>query len=61
MTRIAARKQARRFFGTMGATMRRTSQWMEVRRSDRADATMRHAFGYPEDRYVGLMREAVAR
>ena len=28
MTNIAARKQARRFFGSMGATMRR-SRWLD--------------------------------
>ena len=61
MTRIAARKQARRFFGTMGATMRRTSSWMEARRNERTDATIRRAFGYPVDRYDGLAREAAAR
>jgi hypothetical protein len=45
MTGIAARKQARRFFGTMGAAMRRTSRWMEARRDARADAVVRRGHG----------------
>jgi hypothetical protein len=61
MTSTAARKQARRFFGTMGATMRRTSRLMEVRRNERTDATIRRAFGYSVDRCAGFTREAVAR
>ena len=32
MTNIAARKQARRFWGSMGATMRHTSRWLDTRR-----------------------------
>ena len=46
MTNVAARKQARRFFGSMGATMRRTSRWLDTRRSDRADSTIRRAHGF---------------
>ena len=38
MTSIATRKQARRFFGTMGAAMRRTSRWLDTRQNERADA-----------------------
>ena len=61
MTSIATRKQARRFFGTMGAAMRRTSRYLETRRNERTDATIRRAFGYPVDRCAGLAREAAAR
>ena len=61
MTNIAARKQARRFFGSMGATMRRTSRWLETRGDERTDVTIRRAHGYPEDRCVGLARELMAR
>jgi len=61
MTSSAARKQARRFYGTMGAAMRRTSRWLDVRGIERTDATIRRAYGYPEDRCAGLMRELMAR
>ena len=54
MTNIAARKQARRFFGSMGAAMRRTSRWLDTRHNERADAAIRRAHGYPENRYAGL-------
>jgi hypothetical protein len=60
MASIAARKQARRFYGTMGAAMRRTSRWLEARRNERTDATIRRAHGYPEIRCVEL-RELMAR
>jgi hypothetical protein len=43
MTGIATRKHARRFFGTMGAAMRRTSRWVETRSHARADAVIRRA------------------
>ena len=43
MTNVAARKQARRFFGAMGATMRRTSRWLDTRTVTRADVTIRRA------------------
>ena len=46
MTNSAARKQARRFFGSMGATMRRTSRWLDTRRNDRADSTIRRTHGF---------------
>ena len=59
MASIAARKQARRFYGTMGAAMRRTSRWLDARRTERTDVMIRHAYVYPEDR--GLMRELMAR
>ena len=61
MTSIAARKQARRFFGTMGAAMRRTSRGIETRRDERVDTLIRHGHGFPEDRCVGLARELLAR
>jgi hypothetical protein len=60
MASIAARKQARRFFGTMGATMRRTSRWMEARRNERTDYTFRRAHGYPATAYAEP-RELMAR
>jgi hypothetical protein len=60
MTNIAARKQARRFFGSMGATMRR-SRWLETRPNDRTDATIRRAHGYPENHHAGLTPELMAR
>jgi hypothetical protein len=44
MTSVAARKQARRFFGTMGAAMRRTSRWLETRQSERADLVIRRTY-----------------
>lgn len=43
MTNVAARKQARRFFGAMGATMRRTERWLDTRTVTRADVTTRRA------------------
>jgi hypothetical protein len=46
MASIAARKQARRFFGTMGAAMRRTSRALETRRNERTDYTIRRAHGF---------------
>jgi hypothetical protein len=52
MTSTASRRQARRFFGSMGATMRRTSRWLDTRRNARADATIRRAHGYPETAYA---------
>ena len=44
MTSIATRKQARRFFGTMGAAMRRTSRWLETRQNERADIVIRRTY-----------------
>ena len=61
MTNTAARKQARRFFGSMGATMRRTSRWPETRRNERTDATIRRAHGYPESRPRRSTPELMAR
>jgi len=51
MASIAARKQARRFYGTMGAAMRRTSRYLETRRNERADVTIRrtHEFAVKFD------------
>jgi hypothetical protein len=57
MTSIVARKQARRFFGTMGAAMRRTSRWMEARSNARADAIIRRAHGFTTVRFdAGMSR-----
>ena len=44
MTSIATRKQARRFFGTMGAAMRRTSRWLDTRQNERADVVIRRTY-----------------
>jgi hypothetical protein len=44
MTSIATRKQARRFFGTMGAAMRRTARWLETRQNERADIVIRRTY-----------------
>jgi hypothetical protein len=44
MTSIATRRQARRFFGTMGAAMRRTSRWLESRQNERADIVIRRTY-----------------
>ncbi|MBX9774657.1 MAG: hypothetical protein K2Y71_09600 [Xanthobacteraceae bacterium] len=46
MTSIAARKQARRFYGTIGAAMRRTSRHLETRRNERTDSTTRRTCGF---------------
>lgn len=59
MTSIA-RKQARRFFGSMGA-MRRTSRWLDTRRDPRADRTIRRAHGYPASHHAELAPERMAR
>jgi hypothetical protein len=56
MTSIAARKQARRFFGTMGATMRRTSRYLETRRNELTDHTIRRVYEHPAE-----PRELMAR
>ena len=61
MTNVAARKQARRFYGTMGAAMRRTSRWLEARRDERTDATIRRAHGHPENRHAGFAPALMAR
>jgi len=39
----AARRRARRFWGTMGAAMTQTSRWLEERSCARADAAIRQA------------------
>jgi hypothetical protein len=51
MTGIAARKQVRRFFGTMGAAMRRTSRWLEARSHSRADTAIRRVHGLTTVRF----------
>ena len=61
MTNSASRKQARRFWGAMGAAMRQTSRLLDTRRDARADATIRRALGYPENGYAELPRELMAR
>jgi hypothetical protein len=61
MTNVAARKQARRFYGTMGAAMRRTSRWLEAPRNERTDVTLRRMHGYPENRHAGFAPELMAR
>jgi hypothetical protein len=61
MTNSAARKQARRFFGSMGATMRSTSRWLDTRRDPRADRTIRRAHGYPASHHAELAPELMAR
>jgi hypothetical protein len=45
MTGISARKQARRFWGAMGAVMRRTSRRFDVRRDARPDTAVLRAHG----------------
>ena len=44
MTSIATRKQARRFFGTMGAAMRRTSRGLDTRENERPDMVIRRTY-----------------
>jgi hypothetical protein len=39
----AARRKARRFWGTMGAAMTQTSRWLDERSVIRADAALRRA------------------
>jgi len=46
MTNRAARKQARRFWGTMGATLRRTAQYLDSRRMARSATALRPAHGF---------------
>jgi len=46
MTNTAARKQARRFWGAMGAVVRHTARPLDVPRSARADTAIRRAHGF---------------
>ena len=46
MSNITARRHARRFFGSMGATMRRTQRWFDPRRTARADAPLGTAYAF---------------
>jgi hypothetical protein len=46
MANIAARNQARRFWGAMGAVMRHTSRSLDTRRNPRADTAIRRAHGF---------------
>jgi len=61
MANVAARKQARRFYGTMGAAMRRTSRWLEAPHSERTDVILRRMHGYSESRHAGFAPELMAR
>jgi len=45
MTGVAGRKQARRFWGTMGAATRRTSRWLDARNRAPTDSVIRGADG----------------
>ena len=42
-TSAVSRKQARRFWGAMGAAMRVSSLWLDARGNTRADAVIRRA------------------
>lgn len=55
MTGVATRKHARRFFGTMGAAMRRTSRWMEAQSNARADAVIRRAHAFATAKFDARM------
>lgn len=44
------RQHALHFFGTMGAAMRRTSQWLETRRNVLADIEIRRAHRFVAER-----------
>ena len=60
MTNIAARKQARRFFGTMGVAMRRLACARHApQRAHRP--TIRRPHGYPGNRIRRMPRELMAR
>ena len=45
MTRNASRKQARRFYGAMGAVMRQSARWLDAGRQTRTDTVIRRAHG----------------
>jgi hypothetical protein len=51
MTHSASRKQARRFFGAMGAAMRQTSRWLDTRSPLRTDTVIRRAGDLREIRF----------
>ncbi len=40
------RKHAIRFFGAMGAAMRHTTRWIEIRQTERADVVIRRIRHY---------------
>ena len=45
MTHSASRKQARRFYGAMGAVMRQSARWLDARNQPRTDIVIRRADG----------------
>ena len=48
MTNSASRKQARRFWGAMGAAMRQTSRLLDARNQPRVDTVIRRMNGLRE-------------
>jgi hypothetical protein len=48
MTNSASRKQARRFWGAMGAAMRQTSRLLDARNQPRAETVIRRMNGLRE-------------
>ena len=48
MTNSASRKQARRFWGAMGAAMRQTSRLLDARNQPRAETVIRRINGLRE-------------
>jgi len=51
MTNSASRKQARRFWGAMGAAMRQTSRLLDPRNQPRAETVIRRMNGLREIRF----------
>jgi len=51
MTNSASRKQARRFWGAMGAAMRQTSRLLDARNQPRVDTVIRRINGLREIRF----------
>jgi hypothetical protein len=51
MTNSASRKQARRFWGAMGAAMRQTSRLLDARNQSRADIVIRRINDLREIRF----------
>ena len=51
MTNSASRKQARRFWGAMGAAMRQTSRLLDARNQPRAETVIRRINGLREIRF----------
>lgn len=48
MTHSASRKQARRFYGAMGAAMRQSARWLDAGNQPRTDLVIRRANGLRE-------------